>query len=250
MAAEGTWKVRVFEIYFALEVALFQKKFQTMKTLHFEVLVQDECLFCMVFFRFITGQFSPSFFPTRKMLLRNSSLAVSDLWIALFSSKFDVSWSTSIECCSDIFIAFGGFSWTGRFVNGIWYPFTIDKISWSRVTFSYCFTNCDSVPASGTFGLSSVNNFLTTGCMKVIDASGTSFELLVKGTLFRFSNEVLTLCCQTSMLKCPSVIMLKRNLEFTLFILVSIVWFALCHAVYFDFAKDLFEREISSRQLL
>ena len=86
--------------------------------------------------------------------------------------------------------------------------------------------------------------------MKVIDASGTSFELLVKGTLFRFSNEVLTLCCQTSMLKCPSVIMLKRNLEFTLFILVSIVWFALCHAVYFDFAKDLFERKISSRQLL
>ena len=65
----------------------------------------------------------------------------------------------------------------------------------SRVIFSHCFTNCGSLSARGTFGISSVNNFLTAGCMKVIDASGTNFELLVKETSFRFSKEVFTLCC-------------------------------------------------------
>ena len=97
-----------------------------------------------------------------------------------FFTKFNISWST-------------GFSWTGRFVNGIWYPFTIDKTSWWRIILFYCFTNWDSLPASGTFGISSVNNFLSTGCIKVIDASGTSFELLMKGTYFRFSEKVFTL---------------------------------------------------------
>ena len=66
-------------------------------------------------------------------------------------------------------------------------------MSWSSVIFSHCFTNCNSLPASGTFGISSVNYFLSTGCIKVIDASGTSFELSVKGNSFRFSKEVFTL---------------------------------------------------------
>ena len=145
------------------------------------------------FFRFINGQFHPSFSPTRKMLLRNSSWAVSAFWITPFSNNSGISWSTSRNCCFGIFIVFGGFSWTGRFVNCIWNPFTIDKMSWSSVIFSHCFTNCNSLPASCTFGISSVNYFLSTGCIKVIDASGTSFELLVKGNSFRFSKEVFTL---------------------------------------------------------
>ena len=116
-----------------------------------------------VFFRFITRRFPPSFFPIRKMLLRNSSGVVSIFWIGPFSSNSDISWSTSRECYYDIFIVFGGFSWTPRFVNGIWYPFLIDKISWWRVIFSHCFTNCDSLPTSGKFDISSVNNFLATG---------------------------------------------------------------------------------------
>ena len=179
------------------------------------------------FFRFITGRFPPSFFLTRKMLLRNYSWAVSAFWIAPFSSNSDISWSSNRECCSDIFIVFGDFYWTGRFVNGIWYRFTIDKISCSRVIFSHYFTNCDSLPASDTFGISSVNNFLTTGCIKVIDVSGTGFELLVKGTSFRFLEETFTQCFWTSMLKFPCTIMLKRTLEFTMFMLVSITWFPL-----------------------
>ena len=95
----------------------------------------------------------------------------------------------------------------------------------SRVIFSHCFTNCNSLPARGTFGISSVNNFLTARCMKVIDASGTSFELWVSETSFRFSKEVFTLCCWTSMLKFPFAIMLKQTLEFTMFLFVSIIWF-------------------------
>ena len=73
------------------------------------------------------------------------------------------------------------------------YPFTTDKTSRWRIILFYCFTNWDRLPASGTFGISSVNNFLTAGCIKVIDASDTSVELLVKGTFFRFSKEVFTL---------------------------------------------------------
>ena len=177
------------------------------------------------FFRFITSRFPPSFFLTRKMLLRNYSWAVSAFWIAPFFSNSDISWSTSRECRSDIFIVFGDFYWTGRFVNGIWDRCTIDKISCSRVVFSHYFTNCDSLPASDTFGISSVNNFLTTGCIKVIDVSGTGFELLVQGTSFRFLKETFIQCCWTSMLKFPCTIMLKRTLEIMMFMLVWITWF-------------------------
>ena len=73
------------------------------------------------------------------------------------------------------------------------YPFTTDKTSRWRIILFYCFTNWDRLPARGTFGISSVNNFLTAGCIKVIDASDTSVEFLVKGTSFRFSKEVFRL---------------------------------------------------------
>ena len=91
----------------------------------------------------------------------------------------------------------------------------------------------DSLPASGTFGISSVNNFLTTGCIKVVDVSGSSFKLFGKGISFRFSKEVFTMCCWTFILKLLSAIVLKRTLESTIFIIapstmrfVETVWSA------------------------
>ena len=68
--------------------------------------------------------------------------------------------------------------------------------------------------------------FFITVCIIVIDASGTTFELLVKGTSFRGSVLLnFSLCYWTSMLKSPSAIILKWILEYTIFILlVLIIW--------------------------
>ena len=136
-------------------------------------------------FRFITARFFE--------VAQNLCWPVSAFWIAPFLPNLIFPGPLAEIVVLTSLLFFRGFSWTGRFVNGIWYPFTIDKTSWWRIILFYCFTNWDSLPASGTFGISSVNNFLSTGCIKVIDASGTSFELLVKGTYFRFSEEVFTL---------------------------------------------------------
>lgn len=46
--------------------------------------------------------------------------------------------------------------------------------------------NLDSLPASGAFGFYSANNLFTTGCITTSNASGVSFESLVKVTTFRY----------------------------------------------------------------
>ena len=70
-----------------------------------------------------------------------------------------------------------------------------------HVSFFPLLYSWDSLPASVAFGISSVNNLLTTGCIIAIDASdaidasgassvsgasGISFELFVKVTSFRY----------------------------------------------------------------
>ena len=55
MFAERNCKVSVSESYLAQELGLFQKKFQTMQTFHFEVLVRDECIeFFQIYHRTIS----------------------------------------------------------------------------------------------------------------------------------------------------------------------------------------------------
>ena len=178
-----------------------------MQSFHFEVLLRDK-------YNWVFSDLSPDGFPHPSLPLESvvQKFLLSCFCFAPFSSNSDISWSTSRDWYSEIFVVFRGFSWTGRFVNGIWYPSTIDKVSWSCLIFSHCFTNCDSLPASGTFDISLVNNFSTTQCIRVIDASGTKFELFVKGTSFRFSKEVFTLCFWTSMLNFPSALMVKWTL--------------------------------------
>ena len=128
----------------------FRRDFRQCKPWNFEMLVRDGCI---EFFQIYHGMVSPILFSHKKRLLRNSFWAVSDFWIAPFPSNSDISWSTSRDCCSDNFIEFWGFSWNARFVNGIWYPFTIGKFLWSRVIFFHCFRYWDSLPASDKFGI-------------------------------------------------------------------------------------------------
>ena len=112
-----------------------------------------------------------------------------------------------------------------------------------RLYFFYqCFTNCDSLPASGTFGISSLNNFLTNGCIKAIDASGTNFELVLNGTSFHaemsFRYYVETGFAINYVYVGLDYLVSPRSNS------------ALRHAVYFYCAKCLFEREIFSLQHL
>ena len=138
-----------------------------------------------------------------------------------------------------------------------WYLISLhyDKISWLHITFSHSFTNCDSFPAIGTFGISSVNNFLTTGCIKVIDVSSIGFDLLVKESFFRFFEKVLTLCCiYPVLLNFYVEIAFRYYVETDFGIYYGCIGLhylvsphsnsALRHAVYFDCAVGLFGREI------
>ena len=119
------------------------------------------------FFWFITGRFPHHSFQQKKDFSDTSS-----------SSNLIVSGPLAEIVVLTFWFYLEAYP-AGRFVNGIWYPFTIDKIFRSFLIFSDCFSNWNSFPASVTLDIPSVNNFPLA---RFINSSGTSLELVVNAS--------------------------------------------------------------------
>ena len=126
------------------------------------------------FFKFITGLFRPSFFPTKNRLFKNWSFYTEVFWMTPFFNIDSISFVNNQDSCVDIFGWWGTFSWNGFKMKSIFWPDTHSKILGLLVNFFQCFTKYCSLPAWGkllifTFG----NKFHTNECISFNWCNGT-----------------------------------------------------------------------------
>ena len=161
-----------------------------MQTFHFEMLYGINLLRA---FKFIQGRFLPCFFFTSRILLSNwSGNWYSTFFMAPLSSISIISWFINNSCVLDVVTCFGMFLCTGTFKNGITYPFTTDKISWSWVNFSQFLLKWANLPVNCRSGILLKGEHLLETLLESFSRQGSQFliqnfaETLLLHLLFCF----------------------------------------------------------------
>ena len=106
------------------------------------------------YLEFTTGWFLPSLFPTKKILLKNSSASCYFCCMAPFFNIFPISTCIKVACSWPICGVWRILSCVRFFRKGFLNPFTISKISGSFVSISQSHASKKwfNLPASDKFG--------------------------------------------------------------------------------------------------